>query len=136
MIGEGVDKNINLSDMWFEKAKGQEFVDMNILSEKREIEEIFKRHKKAALAGDSYAMINIAYCYRHGRGVDRDATTACEWLKKSAELGNHIAMFHLGNCYQDGEGVEQNLDEAVKWYQLSEKAGSEKAKKKLALLKR
>jgi len=44
--------------------------------------------EKAAKAGHSEAMCNLAYMYHHGQGTDKDELKAAVWLQRAAELGN------------------------------------------------
>ena len=72
-------------------------------------------YKKAAEAGNSKAMNNLAVMYAKGKGVDIDKNQAFHWFKKSAEAGNIVAMRNLAKCYRNGEGVTQNIAQAEYW---------------------
>jgi TPR repeat protein len=74
-------------------------------------------YEKAATAGYSIAMNNLAAIYLHGRGVKSDCKQAHYWNAKAASAGNAEAMFILGNHYQNGTGVEQDDAQARLWYE-------------------
>ena len=40
---------------------------------------------------------NIAYCYYHGKGVDKDELQAVYWYRKAAVQGNEEARKNLKN---------------------------------------
>ena len=72
-------------------------------------------YKKAAEAGNSKAMNNLAVMYAKGKGVDIDKNQAFHWFKKSAEAGNIVAMRNVAKCYRNGEGIHQNIARAEYW---------------------
>ena len=51
---------------------------------------------RAAEAGSSLGMMNLALCYEFGCGVPEDQTQAFNWYKKAAELGDAVAMREIG----------------------------------------
>lgn len=52
--------------------------------------------QKAAEAGSSDAMTDLAECYSEGVGVEEDEDRSFELVKKAADLGNARALFMLG----------------------------------------
>lgn len=55
----------------------------------------FKIWLPLAEAGDTKAMVNVAYCYVSGEGVDIDGATGMNWYRKAASLGDTRAMLGL-----------------------------------------
>lgn len=55
----------------------------------------FKAWLPLAEGGDPKAMVNVAYCYVHGEGVDRDVANGETWYRKAAERGDTRAMLAL-----------------------------------------
>ena len=52
-------------------------------------------YKKAAYQGLIRAQLWLAWCYYHGKGVDKDTYEAQEWLKKAASKGSADAKDYL-----------------------------------------
>ncbi len=40
-------------------------------------------------------MYNLALCYQHGKGTEKDLQKASYWCQKAAENGNEVAMYKL-----------------------------------------
>ena len=79
---------------------------------------------KAAEQGNGSAMNNLANCYKHGNGVEKDSIKAVEWYKKSAQQGAPWAQHNLAICYEKGEGVRRNYRSAIKWYTKAAEQGA------------
>jgi len=87
--------------------------------EKMEIEfNVLKaeEYRKAAENGDAKAQFEIAWCYKAGKGVEKDYAKSAEWFQKSADQGNTDALRNLGICYKNGTGVEEDKTKAVEMY--------------------
>ncbi|KAL0213987.1 hypothetical protein P9112_006171 [Eukaryota sp. TZLM1-RC] len=69
--------------------------------------------RRGADAGNGYAMFNLGYYYKAGKGVDQDHQQAFSWFKKAADAGNAYAMVEVGRCYRYGHGVEQYYSQAA-----------------------
>ena len=52
-------------------------------------------------------MALLGWCYKCGKGVEKDDAQAYEWYRKSAEAGDEIGMGLLRLCYEHGTGVEK-----------------------------
>ena len=54
-------------------------------------------------------MALLGWCYKCGKGVEKDDAQAYEWYRKSAEAGDEWGMGFLGLCYEHGTGVEISI---------------------------
>jgi hypothetical protein len=73
-------------------------------------------YRRAADAGDVYAMRNYGIMFHTGRGITKDEGSALYWWRKAAEHGDLISMSILGRRYQYGEGVIKDIRAAFSWY--------------------
>ncbi|MBQ9010192.1 MAG: toll/interleukin-1 receptor domain-containing protein [Clostridia bacterium] len=88
----------------------------------------------SAEAGNPMAMIFLADCYQHGKGVGQSFETAFEWYRRAAEAGEVRGMLETAICYALGLGCEQSETEAFVWYQRAAEAGSPEGMVSLANL--
>lgn len=65
---------------------------------------------------NAQAMYLLGALYEAGKGVDKDMTTAVEYMTKAADMGYGAAECALADMYFEGRGVEQNYEKAVEWY--------------------
>ena len=84
---------------------------------------------KSAEAGSGLAKLNLAECYRDGRGCDVDQGKAVELYKEVASTPTDNvacdAMELLGEAYFTGEcGVPVDQETAAKWFRKGAEAGS------------
>lgn len=84
--------------------------------------------EKAAEAKHPDALENLAYLYRMGEGVKKDAFKATRLYREAAELGNASAMFRLGLSYVFGWGAERDPKEAARWSKRAAKLGDQNAR--------
>jgi TPR repeat protein len=73
-------------------------------------------YERAALAGHTQSMHNLAYLYLEGKGVEQDTATGLAWMRRSAESGEAMAQFHLGIFLTQGVLTAPDPAEAVSWY--------------------
>ena len=79
--------------------------------------------KKASDAQYARAMVNLAWAYGEGLGVDRDEGAAFEWYQKAADLGDSRGLLGVGMSYQNGWGVEEDPEAAVPFLRRSAELG-------------
>ena len=89
---------------------------------------------RAAEAGNTVAMTNLAFCYLNGRGIDVDKREAAEWARQAAERGHAPGQVMLAECYLSGQGVERNDERAKLWLQAAARQGNRRAKMLLETL--
>jgi TPR repeat protein len=81
-------------------------------SRERELAAI-ARLRRRAMAGDSFAVSNIAAGYR----ILGRRTLAFRWWKRGAEAGDGSDMLEVAYCYHHGIGVRKNAEAAARFYQ-------------------
>lgn len=95
-------------------------------------EQGFEYYLKAANMGLSLAQVNVAMCYKEGRGVKANIEEHKRWLLKAAENDDDSAYVYLGILCNDME----DYDGAQYWYMRAVKKGNTYAMCRLALLYR
>jgi len=93
--------------------------------------EAIEWYNKSVDQGNSNAQFNLAVCYEHGVGVEKNLQKAFELYTKSAEQGNQVSQHALARCYLHGEGVNQSIEKAFKWALSAAKQGCQDAKQML-----
>ena len=66
-------------------------------------EQAFKRFKKAAEQGYSYAQGSLGVMYENGIGCIKDYEQAIKWYTKSAEQGHSVAQSYLDDMISRGK---------------------------------
>jgi TPR repeat protein len=90
--------------------------------------------QKAAMAGQTGAMVALGYSYEKGRGVAVDVPRALDWYRKAASLNYADGLYNLARAYKDGIGMAPNPGEARRYMELAAGAGSEEAKRALLIM--
>ncbi|HVV68509.1 MAG TPA: tetratricopeptide repeat protein [Gammaproteobacteria bacterium] len=93
-------------------------------------------YQAAANRNNAKAMYNLARCYQHGIGGEKNQIIATAWYKDSANQGNTDAMYHFAHCLRQGRGIEKDISEALRWYWCAaeQSPGHAKAQNELALI--
>jgi uncharacterized protein len=89
-------------------------------------------YERAAAAGHTGAMHNLAYLYLEGQGVEQDAATALDWMRRAAEGGGAMAQYHMGVFLSEGKLLPPDAAEAVSWYRRAAAQGLPMAMHNLA----
>ncbi len=71
--------------------------------------------QKAADAGNSYGMWNLARYYKDGTAVEKDIEKAIDLYTRASEKGCVGATKDLAYLYQYGNGIECDGEKAVRW---------------------
>ena len=90
--------------------------------------------EKAATAGHTEAMAELALCYELGCGVEQSDPLALDWYTKAAERGHVTAKYSVGEAFEEARGVPQSDEEACLWYYRAAVVGDEDSKKALRRL--
>ncbi|KAJ5581032.1 hypothetical protein N7450_007333 [Penicillium hetheringtonii] len=69
------------------------------------------------------AIFELANCFRHGWGVDKDPAAARQYYETAANLGDLDAMDQVAWCYLEGFGGKKDKFKAAKYLRLAEKNG-------------
>jgi len=69
--------------------------------------------KKAAVEGNTAAMVNLGRLYEQGLGVAQDFDKALEWFQKAAGAGNRDAEINVRRLYELGL-VSDELEKSPK----------------------
>lgn len=143
--GEGVQKDDAAAAEWYRKAAEQGFTpaerilgDMYALGHgvTQDGNAAVEWFRRAAEQGFAPAENDLGQAYADGLGVARDYKAAAEWYRKAAEQGDSVAQYNLAWCYENGRGVPKDVNVAADWYSKAAAQGVERAKQRLAALRR
>jgi len=70
------------------------------------------------------AIFELANCFRHGWGVEKDAVAAKQYYETAANLGDTDAMNEAAWCYLEGFGCKKDKLAAAKYYRQAETSGN------------
>jgi TPR repeat protein/pimeloyl-ACP methyl ester carboxylesterase len=73
--------------------------------------------RKAAEAGDAYAMIGLADIVKDAVETEKWYGKALQLYAKNAESGDPRAMRQLGDMYLEGQGTQKNEELSLTWHQ-------------------
>lgn len=91
--------------------------------------------KKAAVDGNTKAIVSIAHLYRTGEGVNRDLQEARKLYAAAMALGDVEAKHNLASMYLEGDGVGQDIPHAVLLYSEAAEQGYVLSQQQLGLIK-
>lgn len=80
-----------------------------------------------AQAGDAKSATSLAFLYREGRGVPRDANAAARWYYRAALRDEPTAQVALCDIHLKGDGVRRDFQTALFWCELSIAGGETSA---------
>ena len=98
-----------------------------IALESQDPETRFKWLRSAAKGGDIASVLDIAYMYQNGIGVEQDYEQAIFWYNKAVGRGSVSAMTNLGYIYANGFGVSVDYPTAFHWYKEAAELGDSDA---------
>jgi hypothetical protein len=81
----------------------------------KDIQKSIQWYEKAAMKGVADAECRLGHIYYHGKGVPRDPKKACKWLTRAAQHNSAEAQNTLGHMYLTGDGVKKNIQTASQW---------------------
>jgi len=70
------------------------------------------------------AIYELANCFRHGWGVNKDPIAARSYYETAANLGDTDAMNEAARCYEEGFGGRKDKFRAAQMYRMAEERGS------------
>ena len=77
--------------------------------------EITRLLRQAADLGYPNALMALAECYHHGKGVAQNDLEAFTYYKKAALFGHPEGIFQISYRYLLGQGVPQDTQQALYW---------------------
>lgn len=77
----------------------------------------------AAAADHAEAMNGISYFYLHGVVVDKNRTTAMQWLRKGAALNDQWSKYNLSMLLLDNEKDAKAVAEGLYWLEAAAQSG-------------
>lgn len=80
-----------------------------------------------AQAGDAKSAASLAYLYREGKGLRRDANAAARWYYQAALRDDPTAQAALCDIHLKGDGVRRDFQTAFFWCELSIAGGETSA---------
>jgi Sel1 repeat-containing protein/zinc ribbon protein len=86
---------------------------------------------RGAHAGDSAAMVELAFRAESGRDGAKDLASAASWFARAAALGNSRAQTNLGWLYVEGQGVPKDDVAAIRYFQAAAAQNDPKAEDSL-----
>ncbi len=84
--------------------------------------------ERAALAGDSGAMVSLGQSLLRGDNGRVDERSAFIWFEKALAAGNQAAAVPLAECYQQGTGTSADSEMAVRLLETAAQSGQPAAK--------
>lgn len=96
------------------------------------LQSILAQTRRAAEAGEVWAMVNLGWFHYQGRGVRGNRAEAAVWFARAAEAGSPAAQLQLGLMLANGDGVAADLPRARFWWERAAAAGNEEAQRLLA----
>lgn len=129
IYGKGIPKNIDEGIQWLRKAS--ELEDPQAMSslayyfrdKYKDSENAFFWARKGSNLGNTNAIIQLAHCYYHGFGVDKNEAECFRLYSKAADLGNPSAVNNVGVCYAKGIGVDEDDKKSFEMYLKSAELG-------------
>ena len=92
------------------------------------LQSIFAQTRRAAEAGEVWAMVNFGWFHYHGRGVRGNHTEAAIWFARAAEAGHAAAQVQFGRMLAAGEGVAADAAMACLWWERAAVGGNAEAR--------
>ncbi len=65
---------------------------------RQNLKKAYLYYKMAAENGFATAQVNLAECYKKGKGVEKDLDEAIYWYQKAAKQGNEMGQQGLLQC--------------------------------------
>lgn len=87
------------------------------------LQSVMAQTRRAAEAGEVWAMANLGWFHFAGRGVPVNKAEAVIWFVRAGHAGDAGAQAQLGRMLAHGDGVSLNLAEASKWWHLAAAQG-------------
>ncbi len=122
--GDGIEKNLKLAISCYRRAArlGDHIAEHrlgDLFFQLRKYAEAFRWYKLAVEHGVREATYNLACCYLHGRGVEKNYSMALQLYRNAATQGGTWEKLRVACFYY----ADKNYCEAVKWFRMGAEAG-------------
>jgi len=94
----------------------------------------FGLYLRAAEAGSTDGMFNVAACYRLGEGVEKNLLKAAEWYERALVKDKFFAPFALGELYSTPGGLPPDKEKAIAYFEVALANGHQDARRELRRL--
>lgn len=99
------------------------------------MQSVLARTRRAADAGEPWAMSNLGWFHYLGRAVRVNKAEAAVWFARAANAGDTGAQLQLGSMFASGDGVPVDATQARLWWERAAAAGNADARKLLDRLR-
>ena len=73
-------------------------------------------------------MNDLAFCFMHGLGVEKNAEIGFNWALRAARMGFAPAQTLVGECYLEGRGVTNDVTTGETWLFRAAQQGNKRAR--------
>lgn len=98
------------------------------------MQSVLAQTRRAAEAGEVWAMVNMGWFHYHGRAVRVNKAEAAAWFARAAQARDSGAQLQLGLMLAGGDGVPVDVVVARQWWERSAANGNREAQKLLEQL--
>ncbi len=99
----------------------------DFLRHEAKMQSVMAQTRRAAEAGEAWAMANMGWFHFNGRGVRVNKPEAARWFTQAGRAGDAGAQMQLALMFAEGDGVPLDWAEAYKWRQLAAAQGNREA---------
>lgn len=130
---------ISLGSFWFAAESlayhyGPPFT-ADFIRHEAKLQSVFAQTRRAAEAGEGWAMVNMGWFHFNGRGVPVNKAEAAAWFARAAQAGDAGAQMQLGSMLACGNGVPLDVVLARQWWERAAANGNLEARKLLDRLR-
>jgi hypothetical protein len=130
---------ISVSSFWFVAESlsyhyGPPFA-ADFIRHEAKLQSVLAQTRRAAEAGEVWAMVNMGWFHFNGRGVPVNKPEAAAWFTRAANAGDAGAQLQLGSMLACGDGVSVDAAMARQWWERAAAGGNLDARKLLDRLR-
>lgn len=130
---------VSLASVWFVADTladhyGPPFAADSIRHEAK-LQSVFAQTRRAADAGEVWAMVNMGWFNYQGRAARVNKVEAAAWFTRAAQVGDAGAQLQLGSMLARGDGVPANTAMARQWWGRAAANGNAEARSLLERLR-
>ncbi|MFM8470665.1 MAG: J domain-containing protein [Limisphaerales bacterium] len=99
------------------------------------LQSVYARTRRAADAGEAWAMVNMGWFHYRGRAVGVNKVEAAQWCARAALAGDPGAQLQLGVMLVTDDGMPADATLARQWWERAAAGGNAEARRRLDGLK-